>query len=67
MKEYTGPYKYKDSDPDSIETVPMLQKADMKTFKQAVDVDPSQWLTKKNPVRQEIDEPYQRFKGKEVR
>jgi hypothetical protein len=66
MKGYTGPYRYKDSDPDPIDTVPRFQKADLKTFKQAVDVD-SLWLTKQNPVRQQTDEPYQRFKGKEVR
>ena len=63
MSAHTGPYPYKGT---AIENAQSEQATANKTFKQAKHTR-TQWLTKKNPVRQKIDEPYAPFKGGEVR
>ena len=49
----------------SIEMAGYEQKAKLKTFKQARDVDPSEWLTKANAVKMAIDPFYQWDKPRE--
>ena len=57
MKEntYTGPYKEKDS--TTIQDSHCDQLRSMKGFKGAKETD-SEWLTKKNKVREETDKFY---------
>ena len=63
-KGYHGPYKYKDTDRDSIDMVGKFQLADMKSFKGAKDTS-TEWLTKKNPVNQATNPEYHPHKGQE--
>lgn len=57
MKEntHTGPYPYKDS--KTIEDAGVSQLRAMKGFKGAKEVD-TEWLKKKNPVKEAIDPFY---------
>lgn len=66
VKGYTGPYKYKDakSGQDAIDTATKYQMADMKGFKGAKDTS-TEWLTKKNPVNEKVNEWYHPHKGQE--
>ncbi len=58
MKEntHTGPYPYKDS--TTIEDASVAQLRAMKGFKGAKETD-SEWLRKKNKVREETDKFYE--------
>lgn len=64
IKSYHGPYKYKDKDPDKIDTASKYMLADMKTFKGAKDTS-TEWLTKDNPVRKMTNPDYHPHKGQE--
>ena len=62
VKGFTGKYPHKDTPKIDEVTKGTLDR--MKTFKGAKFTN-SEWLTKKSPVRQEINEFYHPHKGQE--